>query len=53
MAVEFVDRREVREALGRERKASLVLGAGVVLMGLLAGLFYAFACGAMPALRDS
>ena len=36
-----------------ETKTGLVLGAGVVLMGLLAGVFYAFACGVMPALGDS
>jgi uncharacterized membrane protein len=35
------------------RKATAVLGGSVVLMGLLAGLFYAFVCAVMPALADS
>ena len=38
---------------GDERKVELLLAAAVVLMGLLAGLFYAFACAVMPALGDS
>jgi uncharacterized membrane protein len=42
-----------REHRSGERKVEFLLGAAVVLMGLLAGLFYAFACAVMPALGDS
>jgi uncharacterized membrane protein len=36
-----------------DRKATPVLVASVILMGLLAGLLYAFVCAVMPALADS
>src|SRR5918998_841667 len=35
---------------GADRKADIVLGAAVIAMGLLAGLFYAFDVAVMPAL---
>ncbi|MEU5533769.1 anthrone oxygenase family protein [Streptomyces sp. NPDC020362] len=43
------DTRDVREA----RSSTLVLGAATVAMGLIAGVFYIFACAVMPALTRS
>jgi len=39
-----------RPANGDDRNADMVLGAAVIAMGLLAGLFYAFDVAVMPAL---
>ena len=40
----------VDDPTGGDRKADIVLGAAVIAMGLLAGLFYAFDVAVMPAL---
>jgi uncharacterized membrane protein len=40
----------VDDPTGADRKADIVLGAAVIAMGLLAGLFYAFDVAVMPAL---
>jgi hypothetical protein len=44
------NRAAVDDPLGADRTAGIVLGAAVVAMGLLAGLFYAFDVAVMPAL---
>ena len=50
MASTTQHRAAVDTPAGAERNADLVLGAAVILMGLLAGLFYAFDVAVMPAL---
>ena len=44
------NRATVEDPTGVDRNADLVLGAAVIAMGLLAGLFYAFDVAVMPAL---
>jgi uncharacterized membrane protein len=44
------NRATVNDPTGADRKADIVLGAAVIAMGLLAGLFYAFDVAVMPAL---
>jgi uncharacterized membrane protein len=44
------DRDAVDDPTGADRNANIVLGAAVIAMGLLAGLFYAFDVAVMPAL---
>jgi uncharacterized membrane protein len=44
------NRATVDDPTGADRNADIVLGAAVIAMGLLAGLFYAFDVGVMPAL---
>jgi uncharacterized membrane protein len=45
-----MNRPTVDDPTGADRKADIVLGAAVIAMGLLAGLFYAFDIAVMPAL---
>ena len=42
--------RQRNDPTGADRNADIVLGAAVIAMGLLAGLFYAFDVAVMPAL---
>jgi uncharacterized membrane protein len=44
------NRATVDDPTGADRNADIVLGAAVIAMGLLAGLFYAFDVAVMPAL---
>ena len=44
------NRATVDDPTGADRSADIVLGAAVIAMGLLAGLFYAFDVAVMPAL---
>lgn len=46
-------RRHDREQHGRRSTAGGVLGAATVAMGLIAGVFYIFACDVMPSLARS
>ena len=45
-----MNRPTAHDPTGADRKADIVLGAAVIAMGLLAGLFYAFDVAVMPAL---
>ena len=49
-APKALENRTADDPTGADRKADIVLGAAVIAMGLLAGLFYAFDVAVMPAL---